>query len=275
MRQLGQLRQLWQNDGCALNGWLSLPCGFSAELMAKQGWDCLTIDMQHGLIDYAAATAMLAAAGEVPVLVRVPWLGEADIMKALDAGAAGIISPMINNRAEAERFAACVRYPPMGRRSFGPIRALAHYGADYYQRANDEVIALAMIETKEGLAAVDEVLSTPGIDGVYIGPADLSCSLGYPPSFQPTAPAVLEAISLILAAAQKHQAIAGIHTNEAATARDARSRGFKFVTAATDARLMNAAGAAVLSQLREEKKDENTTHDDGAGAGGLSGGATY
>ena len=276
-----QLRDLWQSGQAARNGWLSLPGAFSAELMAAQPWDALTVDMQHGLIDYAALTTMLPAAGDMPILVRVPWLAEGDIMKTLDAGAAGIICPMINTRADAERFAACVRYPPAGRRSFGPIRAQVRWGTDYYRRANDEIVALAMIETREAVANADAILTTPGIDGVYIGPADLSCSYGVTPSFAPEDPEVLQAIDAIFAAAQRHHAVAGIHTNDANTAATRIRQGFSLVTVATDARLISAGAAAALTQLakllnaKERQDDENNTTDDGAGAGEISGGATY
>ena len=269
------LRQLIQNGGCALNGWLSLPCAFSAELMAQQQWDSLTIDLQHGLADHATMTAILTAVAAKPVLVRVPWLTESDIMRALDAGAAGILCPMINTRADADRLAASVRYPPVGHRSYGPIRALIRHGDDYYRRANDEIIALAMIETREGLAAVDDIVATPGLDGVYIGPADLSCALGHPPTFQPTAAEVLSAIDHILAAAKKHGRIAGIHANDPATAKKWRDKGFNFITAATDARLIATAGAAILSAIKKGDTHEDRAHDDSARASGISGGATY
>ncbi len=276
-----QLRELWRNGGVARNGWLSLPCAFSTELMAAQPWETMTIDLQHGLIDYAAMTAMLPAAGDKPVLARVPWLAEADIMKALDAGVAGVICPMVNTRADAERFAACMRYPPAGKRSFGPIRAQVRWGADYYRRANDEVLALAMIETREAVANVDAILSTPGIDGLYIGPADLSCSYGALPSFAPSDPEVLQAIDTIFTAAKQHGVVAGIHTNDVDTAAARIQQGFQLVTVATDARLIATGAAAVLTQLshltkeKKEKTDENNTTDNGTSAGKISDGTTY
>lgn len=271
-----RLRGVWAQGECAFNGWMSLPCAFSAELMARAGWDCLTVDMQHGLADYAAMTAMLTAAGETPVLVRVPWLEESAVMRALDAGAAGVICPMINSPAEAVRFVECVRYPPAGRRSFGPVRAQLCFGDDYYARANDEVVALAMVETREGVACVDDILAVPGLDGVYVGPADLACSLGYAPSFAPRDREVVAAIDAVAVAARRREgAVAGLHANDAETARAARRRGFNFVTAATDARVLRAGMAAVVDQLKRREDDENDTVDDGAGVGGVSDGAVY
>lgn len=272
------LRKIWDSGRCAVNGWLSLPSPLAAEAMAKQGWDSLTIDMQHGFVDYAAITTMLpaAAAAGIDALVRVPWLDEADIMKALDAGAAGVICPMINSRAAAERFAAAVRYPPQGARSFGPLRAALHYGDDYPRRANQSVIALAMIETAEAVENVADILSVAGIDGVYIGPADLACSLGCEVSFTPTTGAVAAAIEVIYAAAAKAGRRAGIHTGSPAFAATMRDKGFDLVTIQSDLRFMMAGARAAVSAFKEtEGKNENTTNDDGAGAGQVSGGAAY
>lgn len=256
----GELQQRRREGRCAINGWLSLPCGFAAEVMARQGWDSLTIDMQHGLIDYPAATAMLTAVSTTSVtpLVRVPWLEEGIIMKMLDAGAHGVICPMINTRADAERFAAAVRYPPQGARSFGPIRAQLIGGGDYHQHANDSILALAMIETKEAVANAEEILSVAGIDGVYIGPADLACSLGCEVSFTPTAAAVVEAIDRILAAAKKQGVFAGIHTGSADYARAMSEKGFDLVTVMSDARLMAAAAKQAVSQARAAATNDDS-----------------
>ena len=128
-----RIREIWQAAATAVNGWLAIPNSFSAETMAHQGWDSLTIDMQHGVVDYQAAVAMLTAISTTPVtpMVRVPWNDPGTIMKMLDAGAYGVICPMVNTREDAETFVAAAHYPPLGSRSFGPIRALLYGGADY------------------------------------------------------------------------------------------------------------------------------------------------
>ena len=256
--QNNKLRDKWKTGQCALNGWLSLPCALSAEIMARQGWDVVTIDMQHGMIDYTAMTAMLAAINaannDLPVLVRVPWLEEGIIMKTLDAGADGIICPMINNRTDAERLAAAVRYPPLGARSFGPVRAQLRFGADYYRHANNAVVALAMIETKDGLAAADDILSVAGVDGVFIGPADLSLSLGCPPSLTPDAAPVVEAIDSIIAATRRQQRRVGMFTGAVDYAVQMRDKGFDMLTVQSDSRLMAAAAKAVVARWREERQ---------------------
>ena len=153
-----KLRTLWAQGQAAVNGWLAVPNSFSAEVMAHQGWDTLTIDMQHGLIDDAALVPMLQAIQATPTapVVRVPWLEPSIIMKALDAGAQTLICPMVNTREDAERLAAYARYAPRGGRSFGPVRAGLVHGADYATAANDNVVVFAMIETRQ---ALDNLLS--------------------------------------------------------------------------------------------------------------------
>jgi len=155
------LRRIWAEGRAAVNGWLAIPSSFSAETMAHQGWDSLTVDMQHGVVDYQTAVTMLAAISttDVTPLVRVPWLDPGIIMKMLDAGAYGVICPMVNTVADAETLVGACRYPPAGRRSFGPIRALLYAGADYPKHANETVIAFAMIETQEALDNLDQQIA--------------------------------------------------------------------------------------------------------------------
>ena len=176
-----RLKTLWREGRPAVSGWLSIPAApFSAEIMAHQGWDALTVDLQHGLIDYQTAVGMLTAISttETVPLVRVPWLEFGLIMKLLDAGAYGIICPMVNTRKDAENLVHAGRYPPAGTRSFGPVRAAIYGGADYVENANDEIVLLAMIETEEALDNVKEIAAVPGLDGLFIGPNDFAKSLG-------------------------------------------------------------------------------------------------
>src|SRR5499427_10679272 len=181
MARANKVRELWAAGKPVLNSWLGVPSSFSAEVMSHAGWDSLVVDMQHGMIDYSMMVTMLqgiSTTDTVP-LVRVPWNDPSYIQKALDAGAYGIVCPMINNRAEAEKFVGSCRYAPLGYRSSGPIRAALYGGADYHMKANDIVVALGMIETREAMENLDEIMSTPGLDAIYIGPSDLSISLGY------------------------------------------------------------------------------------------------
>ncbi|WP_298281323.1 HpcH/HpaI aldolase/citrate lyase family protein [Acidocella sp.] len=247
------LQQKWAAGETVLNGWLAIPDGFAAETMAHQGWDSLTIDMQHGVNDYLAAVRMLTAISTKPVIpmVRVPWREPGIIMKMLDAGALGIICPMINSAADAAEFVSYLRYPPLGQRSFGPIRALLAHGADYGARANGLVTGFAMIETRAALDHLDAILATPGLDAVYIGPADLSLALGAEPRFDPVDERVTAAIGHILARAKHHGVRAGIHNATAAYAARMAQAGFEFVTVGSDARFMAAGAAAAVSAFRE------------------------
>ena len=247
-----RLRQIWSQGGAVVNGWLSIPSAFSAEVMAHQGWDSLTVDMQHGVTDYQSAVTMFTAISttEVTPLVRVPWLDPGIIMKTLDAGAYGIICPMINTRAEAEALMAAAHYPPRGNRSVGPIRGLLYGGPDYIQKANDTIVVFAMIETRQALENVDEILSVDGLDAIYIGPGDLSNSLGCTPKLDQDEKPVVEAIDHILERAKAHGVIAGLHNGTAEYALKMIEKGFQFVSIASDSRLMAAACENVIGKMR-------------------------
>lgn len=256
-----RLRALWKSGGAAVNGWLAIPNGFSAETMAHQGWDSLTIDLQHGVVDYQSMIPMLQAISTtdaVPV-VRVPWLDPGALMKALDAGAYGVICPMINTPEEAARLVAYTHYAPRGTRSFGPVRALLYGGADYPQHANDTIVTFAMIETAQALENLDAIMSVEGLDAVYIGPSDLSLALGCRPVFDDVDPPVAQAIDHILERAKAHGLVAGIHngTPEGALARIAK--GFQFVTVSSDARLMAAGSQQVLAKMRATQPANGTS----------------
>jgi len=249
------LRTLWNNGGAALNGWLSSGGSFTAEIMAAQGYDSLTVDLQHGALDYADALGMFQAmrASGVAPMARVPWLDPGAIMKALDAGAYGVICPMVSSRAEAERFVAAMRYPPLGARSFGPTRVSFAAGSDYAARANGEVLALAMIETAEAVAALDAIVATPGLDGVYVGPADLTLGVTagrLAPGFDREEPEMLDVIARILAAAKGAGIRAGLHCATPEYAARAIGWGFDLVTLSNDVRLLAAAAGGSVRQTR-------------------------
>jgi len=247
-----RLRQIWKTGGAAVNGWLSIPSSFSAETMAHQGWDTLTIDLQHGMIDYPAIVPMLQAistTATVPI-VRVPWLEPGILMKALDAGAYALICPMVHSREDAEKLVAWTHYAPRGTRSYGPIRATLYGGADYAQHANDEIVTFAMIETARALDQLDEILATEGLDAIYIGPADLSIALGCRPSFDDLEPAAAQAVDHILERAKAHGVIAGIHNGSPEAALSRIAKGFQFVTISSDARLMADGAEQVMARMR-------------------------
>ena len=247
-----RLRTLWKAEQAVLNGWLAIPNSFSAEVMAHQGWDSLTIDLQHGVIDYAALVPMLQAistTATVPI-VRVPWLEPGIVMKALDAGAYAIICPMVNTREEAQRFIAYTNYAPKGTRSFGPIRATLYGGPDYAQHANETIVRFAMIETAQALENLDDILSVEGLDAIYIGPSDLSLALGCRPVFDDVDPPVAQAIDHIVARAKVHGVVAGIHNGVPAVASARIAKGFRFVTLGSDARLLAAGSQQLLQAMK-------------------------
>ncbi|MFN8484310.1 MAG: aldolase/citrate lyase family protein [Anaerolineae bacterium] len=243
-----RIRSVWQTGGTAINGWLHIPSSYAAELMAHQGWDSLTVDLQHGLVDYYTAVPMLQAISTTNVtpLVRVPWNDPGIIMKMLDAGAFGVIGPMINTRQDAASFVGACRYPPQGYRSYGPTRAALYAGSDYGSRANETILTIAMIETAEALDNLDDILSVPGLDAIYIGPNDLSQSLGETARLDRMDDGWLERLEHIVAAATQHGVVAGIHTNSSDYALLMIEKGFRFTTVMTDSRLLSwAAGEAV------------------------------
>jgi len=248
-----KLKELFKAGKPIINSWLAVPSSFSAEIMANQGWDSLTIDMQHGLIDYPNAVNMLQAISttETTPMARVNWNEPGQIMKILDAGCYGIICPMVSNRKEAENFVQACQYPPKGYRSFGPIRASIYGGGDYAKYADNEILKLAMIETKEALEKLDEILDTPNLDGIYIGPADLSLAVGEEPSFDKAENTkAYKEILRILEAAKKRNLLAGLHNGTAEYAKKMLSKGFNLVTVGSDSRFIAAGAKSDLEKLK-------------------------
>jgi 4-hydroxy-2-oxoheptanedioate aldolase len=250
MRQ-NSLRAIWAREGAALGGWLTVPSSMSAEIMAHSGFDWLCVDMQHGLIDYADMVHMLqgiSSTDTVP-LVRVPRNEPGIIGKSLDAGAWGIIVPMVNSAEEARAAVAACRYAPVGIRSYGPLRANYYAGFDYFSRANDEVVCIVMVETRVAVEKVDEILSVPGVDAVYIGPADLSVTLGLAPAPDQTDTIFTAALERVLDACRRHHVVPGIAGN-ADIAGKRLQQGFRFVEVASDARLLGVGAGTALAQVR-------------------------
>ncbi|MGH7388757.1 MAG: HpcH/HpaI aldolase family protein [Candidatus Rokuibacteriota bacterium] len=243
---------MWRDGRWVTMGWLSLSHGFTAEVMARLGFDALVVDMQHGLTDMSNLWPMLQAISQtdtVPV-VRVPWNDPATIMKALDLGAYAIIVPLIDTAGDAAKAVAACRYPPVGMRSSGPVRAVHYGGADYVARANDEIVVMAMIETKEGLDNLDAICATPGLDAVYIGPSDLSFALGLPPGPDKADPVHLATCDRIRETAHKHGVKACMHCASAAFAAGAVKRGFDLVMLTSDLASMIAGARRQLDDLR-------------------------
>ena len=248
-----KLKSIWARGEAVVNGWLSIPSAFSAEVMAHQGFDSLTVDMQHGVVDYQVAVSMLQAISTTGVmpLARVPWNDPARLMKILDAGAYGVICPMVNTRDEAEALVRACKYPPRGYRSWGPVRASIYAGADYGDHANDDIVVMPMIETAEAMKNLDDILSVPGVDGAYVGPSDLSLALGLKPRLDQTDAPVVEAQQKIAEACKRHGVVAGIHNSTATYALKMIAQGYQFVTLASDSRHMAMKAAEEVAVVRK------------------------
>src|SRR5579872_69161 len=250
-----KVKDIWASGKVVINAWLAIPSGFSAEVIAQCGFDSVTVDMQHGVQDYLSMVQCFQAMQAHPItpMVRVPWNEPGIIGKVLDAGAYGVICPMINTRAQAEAFVAYAKYPPMGARSNGPIR-LVTYGqaSSYQQTANDETLCLPMIETREAVANLEAILDVKGVAGVYIGPSDLGFSHGLVPKLDREEPEMLAIYERVIAACERRGLKAGIHTGGAAYAARALGMGFRMVTLANDAALMAGAARTAIGAVRKD-----------------------
>ena len=235
-----------------INAWLSIGSAYAAEVIANQDFDAVTIDAQHGMIGFETGLAMLQAVSSTKAtpLVRPSALLAPEIMRWLDAGTYGIICPMISTPAHAIQLVEACRYPPLGGRSYGPARGLLYGGSDYLAGADSEILVFAMIETNQALQNLEAIVATPGLDGVYIGPNDLSLALGFAPANEPTEPVVRDAIERIRTCAAAAGKIAGIFCSDGAAAAMRISEGFDLVTPGNDAALLRGAMAKAAGEAR-------------------------
>jgi 4-hydroxy-2-oxoheptanedioate aldolase len=252
------LQRSWSRGLPVFGGWCIIPSPLSAEVVAQQPFDWVGIDWQHGFIDYEMTAAMIqsiSVGGAYP-LIRVtanePWM----IMKALDMGAAGVIVPLVNSRAEAERAVEASYYPPKGRRSFGPVRNAPSVGVEP-DEANDRVACFVMIETREGFEDLDAICATPGLTGVFIGPDDLRLSLGAPKG-DPD-PAVL---SRVLGSCRENGIVAGIHSGTGEVAQTRAEQGFGLIAIGSDADFLADSAAAAMAAARPGGAPETLTATD-------------
>jgi 4-hydroxy-2-oxoheptanedioate aldolase len=245
------LRERWNDGATTLGAWMFLREPFTAEAAGDAGYDYVCVDMQHGLADYRDTVAMLQALAKTSAtpIVRVPWNEPAMIGRVLDAGALGVIIPMVNTATEAAQAVAACRYAPVGKRSLGPIGAMTRHGSGYFRWANERVACLPMIETIEAVANIDEILLVPGIDGIYVGPADLSLTLGLPPLMDHTDQKFQDALTTIVEACQRHGVVAGIQASAALTETRAK-QGFQMITVGYDQAPVVAALRADLAISR-------------------------
>ena len=258
---MNNLLEIWKSNKPVINAWLSIPNSFTAEAFGKMGWDSITIDMQHGQNDYQSSIAMLQglSRSESLPMARVPWSEPGIIMKMLDLGVMGIIAPMINTKEDCEKFVSYCYYPPNGQRSFGPMRAQLVHGSNYFNLANENIVSFAMIETKQAVENLDEILSVPNLTGVYIGPADMSSSYGLQPKFDVKEDPVFSNIKLIAKKAKEHGKIAGIHNGSTDYAKEMIKIGYKFVTILSDFRVMSSNAQEIVNEMKNKSNDSKNS----------------
>jgi len=237
--------------GTAFGAWIVMSNPAGAEMLGGLGFDYVCIDCQHGLLGYEDMRDILLALKGLPTtpIVRVPINDPSWIGKALDTGAEGVIVPLVNSRSDAERAAAACRFPPLGERSFGLARGHLSLGRNP-DEVNREVMCFAMIETRHGLDAADDICSVPGIDGIYIGPSDLALSLGVPPMLREPPPVHAEAVAGVLASCVEAGIVPAIHAHSGIDARSRADEGFRMITCTSDAAILAVGGLNELGVAR-------------------------
>jgi 4-hydroxy-2-oxoheptanedioate aldolase len=250
------LRARLETGETIFTAWSAIPDPLVAEFLARAGYDAVTLDMQHGCHSTDSVLRGVAAVAAVgkPAIVRVP-VGRFDTAsRVLDFGAAAVIAPMVNSVADARAFAAAMKYPPLGERSWGPTRALELHGhsdkQDYLRSANRETLAFAMVETRAALRALDDILGLPGIDGIFLGPSDFSLALSDGARVDPEAKGVLEAAEEIMAHVGNAGKIGCAFSMTTEAALRFRNMGYRFIALGTDVSLIGRGAAALLEPAR-------------------------
>ena len=237
--------------------WCMLPGGHQAEVIARSNVDGLAVDMQHGVIDYNEMVEMVLGAhrGGSPAFVRLPLDDFSMVSRALDAGAAAVIMPMINTADDARRLVEAGKYPPVGGRSWGPILALNASGLqpnDYLKQANGLTKLFGMIESAEALGNLDEICAVEGLDGVFVGPNDLSISLSAGAAANAESDAVNDALPKIVAAADAAGMIAGIYASNPQQVERYAALGFRFISIVNDKSVIAQGIASAMPKQAQE-----------------------
>jgi 4-hydroxy-2-oxoheptanedioate aldolase len=237
-----KLKEMFVSKTPALGGWMGFGSPFAAEVMGFSDVDAVVVDLQHGPIYLDSAVPMLQAISASPAMpmARLSVNQFFEINKLLDAGAYGLICPLVNSHKDAEHFVSACRYPPLGTRSFGPARGVLYGGPDYFEHANDNIVKLAMIETRDGMKNLDSILKVDGLDGVFIGPSDLSLALGLAPSPDFKKDPLKKALAKIYQAARKRKKMVGIFCNTLEFAEETKRLGYDFIVLANDAHLLRS-----------------------------------
>lgn len=247
-----QTRLLCAEDRPAIGLFLATASRIVAEAIGLGGFDWVLVDLQHGEANLDDARGMLQAISATPAtpLVRVPWNEPALIQRTLDLGAYGVVVPMINSRADAMAAVGAAKYPPLGYRSWGPVRGTLYGGGDYFEQAGAETLLLAQIETAAAVERVDEIMAVEGIDGCYVGPNDLSISMGFPPESPSLAPPVEAAIERVAQAVHAATKIPGIMTYSAEVTNRRIRQGYRLIALGSDLRFLRNAAREELGRVQ-------------------------
>jgi 4-hydroxy-2-oxoheptanedioate aldolase len=251
-----RVKELWREGKVAVGTWMVLGSPLVAEILANLGFDWLVIDTEHGAIDIGTTASIIQAirtTDTVP-MVRVPWNDPALIKRALDAGAYGLVIPMVNSREEAIAAVQATRYPPLGIRSYGGPRARLYGGADYFAHANEEIALIVQIEHIDAVNHIDEILSVEGVDGYFIGPNDLAVSMGLGPGMEQPDPRHGEAINRVIESGKKHGVPGGIHVGNAEEVNTRIAQGCLFMGLGSDERHLRASASAEMDKVNKDRK---------------------
>lgn len=254
------LRERFAAGETVVNAWLSSDSRYAAECLSYAGYDCVTVDLQHGMFGMDGAIGLLQAiaAGPAIPMARCTVNTAAEIGKLLDAGAYGVICPSIDDGDACAAFVAACRYPPVGRRSFGPSRGLLYGGPDYLSAADATIMTWAMVESSAALENLDDIAATDGLDGIYVGPNDLALSLGEKPGGQ-FSPAVKSALKRVAEVAHEHARSVGAFCAGSAQALELLDYGYDMVTPGNDISLLRDAASSRLMTIRERADRPHTT----------------
>ncbi len=251
------LKQRLEADEVVLTSWSGVPDTLTVEIMAAQGFDAVTLDMQHGGHNEDSVLRCLApvlSAGKAAI-VRVP-VGRFDMAsRALDFGAEAVIAPMINSLADAQAFAAATKYPPLGQRSWGPTYAFPRYGhgdhQEWLRTSNERILSFAMIETREALDVLDDILAVPGIDAIFLGPGDLSIAWTGGRQINSTLEEMMDAVASVAAKARAAGKHAGIYVTDTAIAGRFVEMGYRLLATGSEQQLIAQGAAGLLSGLKQ------------------------
>ncbi len=250
-----RVKELWREGKAAMGVWLVLGSPIVSEIIAHMGFDWVVVDTEHGAIDIETIQSIIqaiSATNTVPI-VRVPWNDPMPIKRALDAGAYGLVIPMVNSREEAIRAVKAAKYPPAGIRSYGGPRARLYGGVDYFNHANEEIVVIVQIEHIDAVNCIDEILSVEGIDAFVIGPSDLAISMGLKPGLHNIDPRYVEVVNKVLASGKRHHVQGGIAASRPEAVNERIAQGFRFIALGTDEAFIIRAASEVINNVNKDK----------------------